>query len=238
MSNRLHLLLLSGMLSDEAFWRAQTAALADICSVTVARFGATDSIAAMAQAVLAQAPETFALAGHSLGGRVALSVYAYAPERVLKLGLLGTDYRAPVSEAARQAEIASRSALLRCAHLEGMASVARHWATHVLPPARLGDTELISSIVAMAARQSPAALAAQIQAGLTRPDFAELLPMIHCPTLICAGEDDDMRPVAVHQAMAAAIARSHLAVIPRCGHMLAMEQPDVVSAAMRQWLMS
>ncbi len=238
MGDRQHLLLLPGMLCDDVFWRAQTAALADICPVTVVRYGAAGSIGAMAQAVLAHAAGSFALAGHSLGGRVALSVYAHVPERVRKLGLLCTDYRGHVSEAARVAEIAARSDLLHCARTEGMLGVARKWAAHVLPPARLSDTELVSAIIAMAARQSPAELAAQIQAGLTRPDFASLLPTITSPTLICAGAEDSMRPVAVHQAMAAAIPASQLTIFPDAGHMIAMEKPEAVSAAMRHWLTS
>ncbi|MDR3527634.1 MAG: alpha/beta fold hydrolase [Rhizomicrobium sp.] len=238
MDDRPHLLLLPGMLSDDAFWRAQSEALADVARVKVVDYGGAASIDDMAQAVLANAPESFALAGHSLGGRVALAVYAQVPQRVRKLGLLCTDYRGHLSAAARTAEITARNALLDSAALEGMAGVARQWATHVLPPARLDDARLVAAIVAMAARQSPTALAAQIQAGLTRPDFTELLHTITCSTLICAGEEDSMRPVAVHQAMAAAIPHSRLVIIAEAGHMVAMEQPEAVSAAMRRWLMS
>jgi len=236
MSDRLPFVLLPGMLCDTMFWRAQSEALADLCSVRVIPYGAADSIAAAAKRVLESAPETFALAGHSLGGRVALSVYAQAPERVLKLGLLCTDYRGHGSEAERQAEIVSRNALLDSARVNGMVGVGQKWAAHVLPPDRLDDGELVSAIVAMAARTSPAELAAQIQAGLTRPDFTALLPTIACSTLICAGAQDSMRPVAVHQAMTAAILHSHLAIIADAGHMIAMEQPEAVSAVMRQWL--
>ena len=49
-----------------------------------------DSILAMAEAVLRWAPPMFALAGHSMGGRVAFQVYRLAPERVTKLAVFNT----------------------------------------------------------------------------------------------------------------------------------------------------
>ena len=226
------------MLSDEAFWRAQIDALADVCIIDAISYGLSDSIDAMAQAVLADAPERFALAGHSMGGRVALEVYKRAPQRVRKLGLFCTDYRGHVSDKARKEEISSRESLLALARTKGMESVGREWVGHAVAPDRLRDKELVADIVAMVARQSSALLEAQIHAGLTRPDYSGLLPAITCPTLICAGELDTIRPVAIHRDMAAKIPPSHLTVIGQSGHMVAMEQPQAVSEAMRTWLLS
>ena len=90
----------------------------------------------------------------------------------------------------------------------------------------------------MIARHTPAHLEAQLKAGLNRPDFSELLTDISCPTLICAGEKDVMRPVEVHKDMAAKIQSAKLVVIKGGGHMIAMEYPDQVVAAMRSWLVS
>ena len=238
MDQNSHLLLLPGMLCDGAFWCAQIDALADICATSVASYGLSDSIDAMAQIVLADAPETFALAGHSMGGRVALEVYKRAPQRVLKLGLFCTDYRGHVSDEARKEELSSRGNMLALARARDMESVAREWVARVVSPDRLKDKKLVSAVMAMAARHSPAVLEAQIHAGLTRPDFSGVLPTITCPTLICAGEEDTMRPLEIHQDMAARLSTSRLAVIERSGHMVAMEQPRAVSEAMRNWLLS
>lgn len=226
------------MLCDGAFWRSQMDRLADICTSAVISFGTSDSIGAMAQIVLADAPETFALAGHSMGGRVALEVYRRAPQRVARLGLFCTDYRGHVSDEARKLEIATGEGLLALARSEGMKAVATRLTGRVLPPDRHGDKRLVSAVEEMIARHSPAVLAAQINAGVTRPDFTELLPTITCPTLVCAGEKDVMRPVEVHREMAAKIPSSRLAIIAQGGHMVAMEYPREVTAAMRDWLQS
>jgi pimeloyl-ACP methyl ester carboxylesterase len=100
----------------------------------------------------------------------------------------------------------------------------------------MGDAALVGEAVAMMARHSLAALEAETLAGLTRPDRSALLPRISCPTLLCSGDQDTLRPISVHQDMAARIPNSHLVVIEGSGHMVAMERPVLVSKALREWL--
>ena len=73
------LLLLPGMLCDAESWEEQITALADFCEPRVISFGDADSIDAMADIALAGAPDRFALAGHSMGGRVAQAIYRRVP---------------------------------------------------------------------------------------------------------------------------------------------------------------
>jgi pimeloyl-ACP methyl ester carboxylesterase len=238
MSQTLPLLLLPGMLCDGTSWQAQVEGLANICAPSVVSYGPADSIGAMADVVLASAPEIFALAGHSMGGRVALEVYRRAPQRVARLALLCTDYRGHVSEEARNQEIANGEGLKALARNEGMDAVARRITGIALPPDRHADKPLVAAVTAMIACFTPAHLAAHLHAGLTRPDFTDLLSAITCPTLICAGEKDVMRPVEVHKNMAAKIPSSRLTIIQGGGHMIAMEYPEQVTAAMRSWIQS
>lgn len=230
------LLLLPGMLCDTAAWRAQVAALADICERRVVAYGDADTIDAMAQAALAGAPDTFALAGHSMGGRVAQAIYRHAPQRVLKLALIATDFRGHTGDAARADETARRNDTLARVAAVGLDQFARDWARQIVSPSRLGDSALLTAMAEMMARQTPTQLAAQTWAGLTRPDFTDLLPRIACPTLLIAGDEDTLRPPSVHREMAALIPRSRLTVLERCGHMPPMERPDQVTAEMRRWL--
>ncbi|MEI9994349.1 MAG: alpha/beta fold hydrolase [Rhizomicrobium sp.] len=230
------LLLLPGMLCDAASWEAQTAALAGVCTPRVIAFGDADSIDAMADVALAGAPDSFALAGHSMGGRVAQAIYRRVPQRVTRLALLATDFRGHSDDAARAAEAARRDGMIARVAAVGLAEFSRGWARQVVSPSRLDDAPLLAAIAEMMARHTPEQLAAQTLAGLTRPDFADLLPQVSCPTLLVAGDEDTLRPVAVHREMADAIPRSRLDVLPQCGHMVAMERPDLVTAALRHWL--
>lgn len=230
------LLLLPGMLCDRAAWQTQIDGLSDICDPRVIDFGDSDSIEAMAHIALADAPERFALAGHSMGGRVAQAVYRLAPERITKLALLATDFRGHIDDAARTAEAARRDGMLARVAAVGLDEFARGWARQVVSPARLDDAPLLAAVAQMMSRHTPVQLAAQTLAGLNRPDFADLLTGISCPTLLIAGTDDTLRPVEVHREMAALIPLSRLAILEHCGHMIGMEKPGDTAAAMRHWL--
>ena len=90
MTDKTPLALLPGLLCDAALWQPQVDGLSDIADCWVADFTSQESIAAMAESVLAAMPERFALAGLSMGGYVALEIMATAPERVTRLALLDT----------------------------------------------------------------------------------------------------------------------------------------------------
>jgi pimeloyl-ACP methyl ester carboxylesterase len=68
-------LLLPGLLCDETIWSHQRKVLSEFADVVVPDFRHASSISAMAQLVLDAASFTnarFSVAGHSMGGRVAL----------------------------------------------------------------------------------------------------------------------------------------------------------------------
>lgn len=235
--SKLALLLLPGMLCDAASWEAQIAALGDVCEPSVVSFGDTDSIDAMADVALVGAPNKFALAGHSMGGRVAQAIIRREPQRVMKLALLATDFRGPADAAARMAEAMRRGEMMARVAAVGLGEFVRVWARQLVSPSRLDDTSLLAAVAEMMARHTPQQLAAQTWAGLTRPDFADLLPNISCPTLLIAGDDDTLRPVSVHREMADMIPQNRMLSLPHCGHMVTMERPQLVAAAMRRWLL-
>ena len=230
------LVCLPGLLCDAAVWTTQIHDLRDIAECSVAGYGALNSIAAMAESVLRAAPEHFALAGHSMGGRVALEIYRQAPGRVERLALLDTGYQARPAGESGDKEAAQRHALLELARKSGMGALAERWTPGMVHADRLADAGLIGAIRAMVERKTPAIFEAQINALLHRPDAEALLPRISCPTLVLCGRQDGWSPLARHRDMAAAIPGGRLAVIENSGHMTTMERPHDVSAALREWL--
>ena len=190
-----------------------------------------NSIVAMAEAVLRWAPPTFALAGHSMGGRVAFQIYRLAPERVTKIAVLNTG-----SDARSQTEETGRRRLLEIARSQGMRAMAIEWLKGMLPPYRQNDTPLVEEIIAMFERKSPDLFEIQMLALLGRPNATPFLRMIHCPALVLTGFDDTWSPPARHLEIAQSIPHSELAVVAKCGHMSTMERPDEITAAMRAWL--
>lgn len=235
-SRRPHLVLLPGLLCDAAAWQPQIDALHTLAHCHVVDYGTRHSLHAMAEHVLATAPEQhFALAGHSMGGRVAFEVMRLAPERVVRLALLDTSYH-PLSDGqAGAAEKAGRLALLATARAEGMRTMGRAWAVPMVHPDRVG-TPVFNAVLDMIERCTPDIFEAQIQALLNRPDATPLLGTIACPTLLLCGREDGWSPPSRHEFMRDAIAGSTLVVVEHCGHMCTMERPEAVSRAMADWL--
>jgi pimeloyl-ACP methyl ester carboxylesterase len=216
--------LLSGLLCDETIWADQRAALGD---VVVPDFRHVNSIEAMAKLVLDQAPERFAVAGHSMGGRVAIEVYRMAPDRVERLALLDTGVHPRGAT-----EEAKRGALVALARSEGMAAMAARWLPPMLHP---DHSALLGPLTEMVLRSTPDTFANQQRALLDRPDARAVLRGIRCPTLVLCGRQDIWSPVAQHEEIAASIPHSTLVIVEDCGHMSPVEQPQTVTRALRDF---
>jgi pimeloyl-ACP methyl ester carboxylesterase len=72
---------------------------------------------------------------------------------------------------------------------------------------------------------------------LIDPDSRGQLADYDLPTLVACGRQDALTPLDLHEEMAAAIPAARLTVIEECGHLSAMEQPQAVTALLRQWLL-
>src|SRR5580704_13043212 len=176
---------------DQAAWAEQSAALrALVPRLTVADHGRADSLAEMARALLAAHAGPLALAGHSMGGRVALEIVRLAGERVRGLALLDTGYRPLASGPAGAREIEGRMRLLDQARREGVRAMAASWVRDMVHPARLQDRELIEAILDMFERRDAEHFGAQIKALIERPDATAVLTQVRCPTLLLCGEQD------------------------------------------------
>ena len=211
MPGRETVFLLPGLLCDATVWRRQAAALAGSHAVEVAEFFGLDSIADMAAHVLARAPLRFSVAGHSMGGRVALEILRMAPERVDRLALLDTGVHPR-----RPGEAEKRQELVDLAHAQGMRALAGSWLPPMLHPDRRGDADLMAALTAMVCRATPEIHEGQIRALLGRPDAAAQLPGIAVPTLLVCGRQDGWSPLDQHEAMAASTcpARACVSALP------------------------
>jgi pimeloyl-ACP methyl ester carboxylesterase len=231
------LVLVPGLMCDDAVWsdvRVHMGAAAK--GAVVPDHGLCQDIEEMAVQILQSVPGPLAVAGHSMGGRVALEMRRLAPDRVRRLALLDTGYLARPPGPAGQAEADKRQALLDLARIEGVDVMARTWAQGMVHPSRLTDTVLMDGIVAMFARRTPAHFASQIQALLARPDASQTLKSIGGPVYLLCGAQDSWSPVAQHQAMSELLPHSVLTVIESAGHMAPMEQPESVAQVLSEWV--
>ena len=227
------LILVPGLLCDEALWAPQVASLADVADIAIADTRSDDSIAGMAERLLADAPERFALCGLSMGGYVSFEVMCIAPERVTRLALLDTAAGADTPE-----RTAARRELVTLAGRgeDGFEQVIEHHLPGFIHPARLLNTELCDTIRASAQNVGAETYARQQEAIIGRRDQRPNLGAISCPTLVLCGRQDNLTPLALHEEIAAGIPNASLEVVEDCGHLSTLECPEDVNRALASWL--
>lgn len=225
------LLLLSGLLCDETVWMDAAQELASAADVRIVSFQGFESIQAMAEHVLRLAPQRFLVAGHSMGGRVALEICHQARERVLGLALLNSGVHA-----LRPGEIESRGRLVKLARERGMSAVAADWLPPMMGASLARVAQVMPKLRDMVERQTAESFGAQTKALLARPDAVRVLPTIKVPTLLASGTADTWSPLLQHEEIRRQIAGATLVAIEDAGHMAPAEQPRAVSAALRAWI--
>jgi pimeloyl-ACP methyl ester carboxylesterase len=223
------LLFLPGLACDARIYAPQLAAFPD--SRAVDGYGTADSLAAMARIALDQAPESFDLLGHSMGGRVALEVFRLAPERVRRIALVSTGVHS-----LREGEADKRAALQAVGWNHGFEKLIDTWLPPMVAEANRARPEIYQPLLRMNVDSGQEVFDAQIHALVNRAEMASLLPTIACPALVMTGELDTWAGPEQHRAIAAAIPNSELVIVPGAGHMIQFEAPDAVNAAIARWL--
>ena len=225
------LLILPGLLEDADAFEEVIGALQDAATCIVADMTRANTIAGLAQSALGQAPEgPFMLAGHSMGGYVALEVMRQAPERVAKLALLNTHARPDTAEST---ENRRRLMALADRDFEGVVTALL---PKLMTDEHLEDPVLTGIVGAMALATGKEAFKRQEEAIIGRIDSRPHLGKIACPTLVIAGRNDRLMPVELLEELARGIRGARLEIVEECGHMASIEQPFEVARLMREWV--
>jgi pimeloyl-ACP methyl ester carboxylesterase len=174
--------------------------------------------------------ERAVVAGHSLGGYVALAFFRMYAERVAGLALVAShvaaDTPARAIERAAQADVA----LAR-----GMGALADAIVAGALEPAfAVAHPHVVERLRAMVAAQDAAGAAAQIIGMKERVDSADLLEDIAVPALIVAGRSDRLIASEALERTAEAIADCEFVALPAVGHLPMLEAPEATTAALER----
>lgn len=226
------LILLPGMMCDARLFSPQIESLSAHSTIQVATINAHDTIGALAAEILDQAPSRFALAGVSMGGIVAMEVFAQAADRIDRLALMDTN---PLAEPAEKRM--NRDRQIEKVEAGGLKQVIQE----EMKPYYLTDTpdrqRLLDLCLDMALQQGKEVFVRQSKALRDRKDQQETLRRVDIPTLVLCGEDDQLCPIERHELMHGLIPGSELRIIGGSGHLPTLEQPAQVSEALNRWLL-
>jgi 3-oxoadipate enol-lactonase / 4-carboxymuconolactone decarboxylase len=168
------------------------------------------------------------LVGLSLGGMTAQSFAARHPGRLESLMLVATSAFLPTKEM-----WAERAATVR-AH--GMGSIVEavmaRWFT---PDTVAVQPDVVSPVRDRFLQIDPQGYAAACEA-IANMDLRGEISAIRAPTLVVAGEDDPATPLEMSEEIASLIPGAELIVIPEAAHLIAVEQPDAMSAALQSFI--
>lgn len=227
-----NLVLLPGLACDERLWEAQLPALPSVFQARVSDAQTrNDTIEGMAATVLREHDGPLVLCGASMGGMVAMEAARQAPERIAGLALLGTSARPETPDMRELREGAIE--YFERGELRDVIEPNVYFAFH---PTQAADPVLVQRYLDIVLGAGAVQLISQNRAVMRRPDASLHLSTLRAPVLLMCGDDDRLAPPECTREMAALLPQADVVWVPQCGHMLTMEKPEFVNAALNAWL--
>lgn len=178
--------------------------------------------------------ERAVIAGLSMGGYVAFSLWRRHPSLVRALVLAHTRAGADTDEGR-----AKRTALAEVARTRGPDAVADAQITGMLgKTTREKRPAMIDEVHRMLASASVEGIVGALEAMMARVDSTATLPTIDVPTLVIMGDEDALIPRSDGQILHDAIRGSRLEVIEHAGHVSNMERPAAFNHVLSEFLAS
>ncbi len=166
--------------------------------------------------------ERVVLAGHSMGGAIALWTAIHAPERVRGLVLISSGARLPVLPD-----------LFAYLDQDRFPDAVEAIVTRAYSPTASANLQTAGKTAFL--QNNPQVLHHDLLACQAYNVLSRLSEVV-CPTLIICGDTDHITPLKFSQTLHDGIRGSSLFIVPESGHMALIEQPDAVNMALRQFL--
>jgi pimeloyl-ACP methyl ester carboxylesterase len=186
------------------------------------------------------------LVGHSMGGMTVLSHARQYPQRygnrIVGVALISSAAegvaRSPLGEILQNPALEAARFVVR--HAPKTVHRGRGAARSVLSPilraASYGDEKISPSVVAFSEKMmhdTPVATLVEFLHALEVHDETAALPTLaKVPSLIASGDHDLLTPVEYSERMAATLPKSELLIVPAAGHLVQLEQPEIIDDAL------
>jgi pimeloyl-ACP methyl ester carboxylesterase len=166
---------------------------------------------------------TFVLGGHSMGGAIAMELASRHPDRVLGLCLISTGAKLRVSpEILRGTDDPAAFSVTVSRIVELSFGV--------------DASPRLKQLAAQRMRETRSSVLHGDFLACNAFDAAESLDALAMPALIVCGQQDRMTPPHYSHWLRLHIADSRLELLPRTGHMVMLEQPELVAALLDKFL--
>lgn len=175
---------------------------------------------------------TAVICGLSMGGYVAFALWRRHRARVRGLILVATRPGADSPEA-----VEKRRGMIELARTRGAGAVA-----DAMMPGMVGKTsreknpDVVEAVRAMLASAPVTGIVGALEAMIGRPDSTPDLATIDVPTMVVAGDEDALIPLAEARAMHQAIRGSRLEVVTGAGHVVNRERPAAFNHLVSEFL--
>ncbi len=163
------------------------------------------------------------LAGHSMGGYVALGFAREYPTRISGLAMVSSQAAADSPEG-KERRYATADQVME----EGVASLVES-----LTPKLSADPKVQAFVRSVMAQQQRVAVASALHAMAERPDSADIFASFRFPVVIIHGDEDALIPVERAREMKAALDSAHYDELEGVGHMPMLESPQAVAESLR-----
>ncbi len=194
------------------------------------------TIAAMAARALEQSLKAaggkLLLIGFSMGAIAAVQMAAIAPERIAGLVLAGYNATADLPE--RAALRPAQQAEVRAGGLERV--LVEELKPNYLAAQNRSDAALLSLLCDMGLGLGKDVFLRQSEALRLRDDQRGIIAALNVPVLYLCGAEDALCPPSWHKSWASVTPDARFEQITGAGHMLPLEAPHAMTAAIENWL--
>ena len=218
------LILVPGAACDETVWQHQIDGLSKLCKIHVPELSNCANLDEMVEKSITNLPEHFLLAGHSLGGSIALEIMRKAPHRVKKLCLLSTS--AAADDAKMKQNRINRISMAETGHYSELAKALAEQFTY--------NKSIFNDVYNMFLRNKKLFIQQQ-QNIMLRQESQSILKNFQQESLMITGKQDPYFYESTKE-IAASIPNAQFEIIEGCGHMVTMEKPQITTELMRSWI--
>ncbi|HET6274402.1 MAG TPA: alpha/beta hydrolase [Candidatus Cybelea sp.] len=177
--------------------------------------------------------ERVAIAGHSMGGYVALAFARMFTERVSRLALVSSRLRADTAD-----EAAARRAMAdRVEREQSVKPAIETYLPHLLAPRTVAERgEVVERTREIAGTNSPSGVAATLRGMALRSPSEDIAEDLTAPMLLVTGGHDEVVGMEEARSIVATFPNGLLAVCEESGHLPMMEEPKPCTEALERWL--